>query len=106
MASKTRRKELFSPLGDVIQQVLGKYRPATGPALLAVWDVWAGAIAPDIVANAKPAAIKGDLLLVHVSNSTWLHHLHCTQQTLVAQLNKALDGTCHIRTIKFKIGPI
>lgn len=102
----TRRKESFTPIGDVIEKVMGKYSPLTGSALLAVWDVWPAVVGPDIAANAKPAAFKGDLLLVHVSNSSWLHHLHCTQQALAAKLNQALGGSSSIRTIKFKIGPV
>jgi hypothetical protein len=102
----TKRKEMFTPIGNIIHQVLSKYRPATGQALLAVWDVWAGVVGPEIAANARPAAFKGDLLLVHVSNSTWLHHLHCSQQTIISRLNHVLGDACHVRTLKFKIGPI
>lgn len=105
LAAMTRRKELFTPIGDVIQQVLGKYRPTAGPGLLALWEIWPSVVGPDIGANAKPAAFKGALLLVHVSNSTWLHHLHCIQTELLAQLNDALGGTAHVGAIKFKIGP-
>jgi hypothetical protein len=102
----TRPKEMFTPLGNIIHQVLAKYRPTAGPALLAVWDIWGGVVGPEIAANARPAAFKGDLLLVHVSNSTWLHHLHCIQHTIIDRLNHVLGDACRIRTLKFKIGPI
>ena len=70
-----------------------------------VWDLWKPAVGDAIAANASPAAFKGHILLVHVSNSTWLHHLRFLEGELVDKLNAAL-GQDDIRKIQFKIGPV
>ena len=59
----------FSNIGSVLDKVLHQYRPKSDQALLKVWDIWEDAVGDGIAANARPAAFKGALLLVHVSNS-------------------------------------
>ena len=102
---KRRNNKTFTNLGDVLGKVLHQYRPITDQSLLRVWDLWKAAVGAPIAANASPAAFKGDTLLVHVSNSTWLHHLRFLERDLTAQLNTAL-GQEQIQKIRFKIGPV
>jgi predicted nucleic acid-binding Zn ribbon protein len=71
--------------------------------MLRIWRVWDRAVGAEIARNARPAAIKGPLLLVHVTSSTWLHHLQYRKGDLLAQLNDAL-GQAVVSDIKFKIG--
>jgi predicted nucleic acid-binding Zn ribbon protein len=103
--SKRRNNKTFTNLGDVLGKIIPQYRPATDQYLLRVWDLWEQAVGVDIAANARPAAVKSHTLLVHVSNSTWLHHLRFLEHDLMVQLNTAL-GREEIRNIKFKIGPV
>ena len=102
---KRRTNKTFTNIGDVLGGVIQQYRPMTDPSLLRVWDLWKSAVGDAIAANASPAAFKGQILLVHVSNSTWLHHLRFLEGELIDKLNTAL-GQDDIRKIKFKIGPI
>jgi predicted nucleic acid-binding Zn ribbon protein len=92
-------------LGDVLGKLMPQYRPATDGGLLRVWDLWEQAVGADIAANARPAAVKANMLLVHVSNATWLHHLRFMEQDLTASLNAAL-GQDAIGKMRFKIGPV
>ena len=63
-------------------------------------------IVGDVIAqNAKPAAFKGKVLLVHASSSTWIHQLQFLKQDMISKLNGAL-GKALIEDLKFKIGPI
>lgn len=102
---KRRTNKKFTNLGDVIDKVLTQYRPAEDQSLLRVWDHWDETVGPDVAANARPAAFKSDVLLVHVSNSAWLHHLRFMESSLIANLNRAL-GAKRIKKMHFKIGPV
>jgi predicted nucleic acid-binding Zn ribbon protein len=105
MTKKRRTNNSFAGISDVLDKVLHQYRPITDRSLIQVWDLWERAVGQSVAANARPAAFKTDVLLVHVSNSTWLHHLRFKEADLVADLNHAL-GRQQIKQIRFKIGPV
>lgn len=102
--SKKKRPD-FIPIGSVLDDLLRQHRPVTTQAMLDLWDIWEKAVGPDIAANARPVAINGDVLLVHVSNSTWLHHLRFMERELIDRLNQAVNEN-RVHMLKFKIGPI
>ncbi len=102
---KRRTNKKFTGIGDVLGKVLHQYRPITDRSLIQVWELWEQAVGESVAAYASPAAFKTDVLLVHVSNSTWLHHLRFMENELIANLNDAL-GRPQIKHIRFKIGPI
>jgi predicted nucleic acid-binding Zn ribbon protein len=62
-------------------------------------------VGPPIADNAQPFAVKGSLLLVHVSSSVWMHQLRFLKTELLEKLNQGL-GNQRIADIKFKIGPL
>ena len=105
MPRKRYQNKSFSPIGAVIDQVMRQYRPANDEALIKVWDVWDKAVGAAVAANARPVAFKGDMLLVHVANSTWLHHLRFLEKQMCDQVNEALGGRS-VRTLKLKVGPL
>lgn len=92
-------------LGALLPAILNSVRRDADAGLLRVWDVWPQAVGPDIAGNAQPSAFKGDLLLVHVANSVWRHHLQFLKPDMIERLNAALGEAC-IRDITFKIGPL
>ena len=94
----------FVPLGKVVDKVLLQCRPNINASLVKIWDRWEDAVGADVASNARPAAFKGDMLLVHVSNSSWLYHLRFLEKDLIDQLNRALGGA-FIHRVTFKIGP-
>jgi predicted nucleic acid-binding Zn ribbon protein len=105
MAQKRFNAKNFTEIGSILDRVLHQYRPKADQELSKVWDLWDGAVGPEIAANARPAAFKGRSLLVHVSNSSWLHHLRFMEKDLIVKINCAL-GAERIETIHLKIGPI
>lgn len=105
MKYKRITSKSFTPIGDVLDRVIKQHRPSTNQALVRIWELWEEAVGSAIAANARPAAFKGDMLLVHVSNSTWLHHLRFLEQDLIQKVNHALEGE-YIKRIKLKIGTI
>ena len=95
----------FIEIGAVLDKVLHQYRPKSDQEILKVWDVWPVAVGQVIAANARPAAFKGDILLLHVSNSSWLHQLRFMEKELIEKINRAIGGE-RVRSIQLKIGPI
>lgn len=105
MAEPRINKRHFDKIGSVLDKILRQYRPKADQAVCRVWDIWDTAVGAEVAANARPAAFKGDILLVHVSNSSWLHHLRFMEDELVSKVNEAL-GADRIKTIQLKIGPV
>ena len=104
MESK-KQKAKFEHIGDILADVLKTYRRETNADLVQVWQVWDKVVGDVIAQNARPAAFKGKILLVHVSSSTWIHHFQFLKEEMMAKLNNDL-GKSVIGDIKFKVGPL
>jgi predicted nucleic acid-binding Zn ribbon protein len=102
---RKKRKAKFVHIGSLLDDVLKKYRHETNAELVQVWQVWDNIVGNVIAQNAKPAAFKGRILLVHVTSSTWIHQLQFLKKEMIAKLNDKLGKTL-IEDLKFKIGPI
>jgi predicted nucleic acid-binding Zn ribbon protein len=103
MQSRKQRKD-FVHIGNIIGDVLKQFRSASDGELTRVWHIWDEVVGGTIAANAQPVAFKGDLLLVHVTSSAWIHELQFLKADIVSRLNAAL-GKPMVSEIKFKIGP-
>jgi len=90
-------------VGGVLPGLLKQFRPEAEQGMLRIWRVWDRVVGADIARNARPAAFKGSILLVHVTSSTWLHHLQYLKKDLLVRLNGDLGQTI-VGDIKFKIG--
>ena len=75
------------------------------PKSLKVWELWDRAVGEIIAENARPAAFKGKILLVHVNSSPWLHQLSFLKKDILTRINREL-GQDLVDEIKFKIGPL
>lgn len=105
MQRKPKKNKEFEHIATILPKVLTTYRQHQDSAVVEVWNFWNQAVGGIIAEHAQPAAFKGSLLLVHVSNSTWIHQLQFLKQGIIAKINAAL-GETRIKDIKFKIGPI
>lgn len=104
---KNKRDPLKKPahIAGVLQKALAAYRAEGDGELVKVWELWDGAVGHAIAENTRAAAFKGNLLIVHVSSSTWIHHLHFLKRDLIETINRAL-GKKLVADIKFKVGPL
>lgn len=104
---KNKREPLKKPvhIAGVLQSALGSYRAGGDGELVKVWELWDEAVGHAIAENTRAAAFKGDLLIVHVSSSTWIHHLHFLKRDLIEKINRAL-GKKLVGDIKFKVGSL
>jgi len=105
MEKKRQPNSTFTPIGQVLDSILDQCRSESGGGILHLVHVWEKAVGPPISDNTKPFAVKGSLLLVHVSSSAWLHQLRFLKAELLEKLNHSLKNE-RIEDIKFKIGLI
>jgi predicted nucleic acid-binding Zn ribbon protein len=101
MSNSTRPEPVH--IGSVLERLLKHVRPEAGDGMLGIRRVWAGAVGEEVARNARPAAVKGPILLVEVSSSVWRHHLRFLKPDLIARVNAAL-GRPAVEDIKFKVG--
>ncbi|MEJ2729966.1 MAG: DUF721 domain-containing protein [Deltaproteobacteria bacterium] len=104
MKNSDKRSD-FVHIRSILDDVLKPYQAGPDFELKEVWRLWDEAVGKTIAENARPAAFKGKLLIVHVSSSAWIHQLQFLKNDLIAKLNMAL-GKPLIKEIKFKIGPL
>jgi len=102
---RKKRKAGFVHIGRIVEDVLKSYRRESDSELIRVWQVWDGAVGDAIAQNAKPAAFKGRLLLVHATSPIWIHQLQFLKKEIIVKLNNAL-GKSLVDDLKVKIGPL
>ena len=87
-----KRKNLkeFVHIGNIISNALKACRDDFDENLAQVWSLWDSAVGNGIAKNARPEAFKGKLLLVNVTNSTWMHQLQFLKKDIIKQINHAL----------------
>ena len=95
----------FEHLGSIIHKVLKTYGHESDGELAKVWGLWENTVGEAISKNARPAAFKGKILLVHVTSSPWIHQLQFLKKDIITKTNAAL-GKELVEEIKFKIGPL
>jgi len=102
---KRPTNQSFTPIGEVLDAIVDQCRSDSQGGITHLIRTWDRAIGPPIADNARPFAVKGTLLLVHVSSSAWMHQLRFLKNELLDKLNNDLDNQ-RIEEIKFKIGPL
>lgn len=94
----------FDHVGAIIPALLKNCRRRSDSELVRIFDAWDGIVGEMVAENARPAAFKGRLVLVHVSSPAWIHHLQFLKDDLVGKINAAL-GKPLVEEIRFKVGP-
>jgi len=105
MEKKKSEKSQVLPIGRILPDVLDKCRQEKAADLTVVGEIWRTVVEAAVTENTQPAAFKGQLLLVHVSSSVWLHQLQFVKQDLIDKVNAAA-GRHLVADITFKIGPL
>ncbi len=100
-----RKKSEFSHIREVLAQILQDVRKESNSDLSRIREIWNGVLDPVISGNAQPAALKADILLVHVRSTTVTQQLRFINTEIIDQINRVIGDT-RIRQIKYKVGPI
>jgi predicted nucleic acid-binding Zn ribbon protein len=94
-----------SHISGLLKESLSAYTKKSSSGMTAIWDKWDEAVGSQIAENAKPAAYKGNILIVYVSNSTWMQHLRFLTEDIIKKVNTTI-GSEAVKEIKYKIGNI
>jgi predicted nucleic acid-binding Zn ribbon protein len=70
-----------------------------------VWAVWSTVVGPQIARHAQPHAVRHGRLIVHVSDSVWLHHLSMMRHQVTAGLNEKLR-TLVVKELILRVGEL
>jgi nucleoside-diphosphate-sugar epimerase len=70
-----------------------------------IWRVWPAVVGPQIAQHAQPHAVWQGRLIVHVTDSVWLHHLSMLRHRLVAALNEQLKPA-EVREMVLRVGEV
>ena len=105
MTRSDKEKRSFVHIGSVLRDMLKKSRLETDTSLIKVWDIWQEAVGDVIAANTRPAAFKGNLLIVNATSSSWLQQLRFLKPEILQKVNHVL-GNVSVKDIKFKVGPV
>ena len=92
-------------IGSIIDNLMKTVRKEPRGELTRIWDLWDGLVGEIVAENARPAAIKGSILVVNVASSTWMHHLQFSKKEIIKKINQGFDKDL-VREIKFKIGNV
>ena len=102
---KNTAREGVEHIGGVISKVMATFRNPSDGGLTRIWELWDGIVGEVVAQHARPDAFKGKVLLVNVSNSTWLHHLQFLKKDIIEKVNQAF-GEPAVEELKFKIGSL
>ena len=105
MTRSDKEKRSFVHIGSVLRDMLKKSRLETNTSLIRVWDIWQEAVGDVIAANTRPAAFKGNLLIVNATSSSWIQQLRFLKPEILQKVNHVL-GNVSVKDIKFKVGPV
>ena len=92
-------------IGNILNGSIGGLRAGADGDMAKIWALWRSTVGDAIAENARPSGFKGSLLLVNVSNSSWLQHLTFLKADLIKKINGALNREM-VKDLKFKIGNI
>jgi hypothetical protein len=70
-----------------------------------IWRVWTTVVGPQIARHAEPHSFRNGRLIVHVTDSVWLHHLSMMRHRLAAALNERLKPA-EVREVVLRIGEV
>ena len=70
-----------------------------------VWRVWPTVVGPQIAQHAQPHSFWHGRLIIHVTDSVWLHHLSMMRHRLAAALNERLKPA-EVREMVLRIGEV
>lgn len=93
------------PVGEALQRVaraIGMEGPLQAIEILRVWP---RAVGRPIAAHARPVRLRGGRLLVHVTDSAWLHQLSLMRREIVRTVNEHL-GVPAVRELTLRIGSV
>jgi hypothetical protein len=101
---RTKRTMHFNVSGAV-KGALHRLNLDTKMRGYAVWGVWDQAVGETVAQQAQPTFVRGGILFVKCSSSTWMQQLQFMKGTICKELNRLL-GKEVVKEIRFQMGTI
>lgn len=92
-------------IASIISKTLKQFRGEGEEHLVNIWKMWDDAVGEYIAKHTQPEAFKGKILLVKVTDSSWIQELQFLKKDIITRVNHAL-GKNLIEEIKFKVGSV
>lgn len=105
VSAMKKKSAAAAHIGEVLGGLLKRLRPEATEGMLRIGQVWDRVVEPETARNARPAAFKGSILLVHVTASVWIQHLQFQRKELISRLNADFGKTV-VTDIRFKVGAL
>jgi hypothetical protein len=70
-----------------------------------IWRIWPSVVGPQIARHAQPYSVHQGRVIIHVTDSVWLHHLSMMRHRLVEALNERLTPA-EIREMVLRVGEV
>ena len=67
--------------------------------------IWLRAVGRSVAEHAQPVRLEGGRLLVHVSDSAWLHRLSLMRRDLARNVNDLLTAPA-VKDVRLRLGPL
>jgi hypothetical protein len=93
------------PGGDLAEAALRKIVPEERVRLVRLQLVWDDAMPARLRGVAAPAAVDGEVLVVHVRDNQWLHELAYLRADLLARVHECSPQS-RIASLKLRVGPV
>jgi len=107
VSAPKRRRRAYAPqqISAAIWTVVRQHVAVDTIRLMHVQDAWANIAGRQLAARTWPTAISGDLLVIHVHDSQWLHELTYMRQDLLQRLDVLLPGAAP-KLLKLRLGEV
>lgn len=92
-------------IGAILPRALKAFQAEKIDTFIAICCLWEEMVGPSLADHVRPAAYKTPVLIVHVTSSSWIHHLQFSKMEMIDQINQVLKKTA-VSDIKFKVGPL
>jgi len=90
--------------GELVDGVISKYRIHGNVQESRAVQAWPQIVGDRIAERCWPYHIREGVLLVAVSNSSWLHQLSFMKEDIVAKINEAAGGeTVLVKEVRFEL---
>ena len=89
----------------ILERVLSSLNLGIKVKQYRIWDVWNSVVGEAIARQAQPQQMRGMVLWVTVSSSTWMQQLEFMKRQIVERINERI-GEKVISDIRFRIGEI
>jgi len=90
-------------MGEAVAAALQKLGLESGVRQHEVWQVWSAVVGPQIAKQAQPHSFSRGRLIVHVTDSVWLHQLRMMRHHILAALNAKLQPL-EIKDLVLRVG--